>query len=163
MQSKYDNPLQEMMKMIVSGSPKPEIISKAMELKTEITSAWSDAQQAITFLDQMINRYSPDPSYPQGFWLQQNINPMVPRPMVMSTPVALITDTGHIIEITKRLASNGVIDTKVVIAQLKAEGDTRADRDIAKSIGNVLSRNNWQRIGTGKYKLIEQKSKEEVK
>ena len=165
MESRYDPDLQEIMSLIVNKSPKSKIISRAKEVKIEITRAWSDAQMAIAFLDQMVNRYSPDPDYPQGFFMQ-NPTPILVRPRALTssvpTKVSVITDTAHVLELALRFASDGVIETKNIINQLRTEGDQRPERDIAKSIGNILSRNNWERIGTGKYKLLEQKQIKEV-
>lgn len=164
MQSKYDEPLAEIMSLIVGKAPKSKIITRAKEIKIEITTAWSDAQQAIAFLDQMINRYSPDMEYPQGF-LFQNPPQVVIRPGTAITPtpmrVSVIADATHILELTKKLASDGVIETKSIINQLRTEGDQRPDRDMSKSIGNILARNGWKWVGTGKYQLSEQKDTKE--
>jgi hypothetical protein len=169
MSSQYDALLQEVMGLILSKTPKARIIARAKDVKSEITAAWSDAQQAINFLDLMIERYAPDPEYPKGFWFtppqsNQVFNPVnrntistLTNPIVQRIPprITLISDPKHITDLAIKLSSDGIIETKTIIAQLRTEGDIRLDRDMAKSIGNILARYGWQRVEPGRYKQQE--------
>jgi hypothetical protein len=125
----------------------------------------------------MIDRYAPDPEYPKGFWFP----PQQPTPIsnviirspigVITNPpiqrvqaqVTLVSDPKHILDLALKLSSDGIVETKSIISQLRTEGDVRPDRDMAKSIGNILARYEWKRLETGKYKKLEGKGKEEVK
>jgi hypothetical protein len=169
MESKYDEPLQQIMGLVVGKTPKSKILEKARELKIEITKAWSDAQQAISFLDIMISRYAPDEEWQQGFWLptQQTSQRVIfqtgfppPRPK----PVSMVTRPERILEVARRVTTDGTVNTKSIIDQLRADGDQRPETSLAVSVGNVLTRHGWQRIGLGTYKLKEeQKGKEDTK
>jgi hypothetical protein len=176
MASKYDSDLQEIMRLIIDKSPRAEILVKAKDIKIEISRAWTDAQQAIAFLDQMINRYVPDAEYPQGFWVEpqpnlirpgvaysapirhSNVNPSI-RPTMR---IAFNIDHNHILEIAKKLTTNGTVKTKAIIRQLRTEGDPRPESTLLKSVGNILNRNNWVHVGTGEYKQPEEKENKDT-
>jgi hypothetical protein len=171
MASKYDEPLQDVMGLIAKKSSKNKILARAKEVKIEITKAWAEAQQAITFLDSMVNRYVPDKDWPQGFWFPpppviKAVQPspfMVPRGVVTSSPISLVTRPQRIVEVANQLMTDGTVSTKSVIDQLRAEGDQRSEHSLAVSIGNVLNRHGWRRVEPGKYKLVEKQEGKEVK
>ncbi|MBI2849708.1 MAG: hypothetical protein HYX80_01540 [Chloroflexi bacterium] len=158
MQSKYDDSLLEIMDLVVKKSQKTQILTRARALKMEITQAWADAQQAIQYLDAMISRYAPDKDWQSGFWIGQptttavrqiwGVGASVPQPR---RPVSTTTRPEHIVEVAKRVVSNGVVDTKAIISQLRTEGEQRPERALAISIGNILSDKGYKRIGVGKY------------
>lgn len=167
MESKYAPQLEEVMKLIVTHAPRPKIIAKGKEVKIELTKGFSDIQQAIMSLDNMINIHSPDPDWPLGFW--QPPQPASAQRFVVQSGFTRQKATGlqvrpaRILEVAKGASAEGSVLTKTIIDQLRAEGDQRPDRALAVSVGNVLTRHGWQRVEQGKYKLIEKKEGKEAK
>jgi len=177
MESRYNEPLENIMSLIVAKTPRAKVLANAREVKVMITKDWSDAQQAITFLDGMVNRYTPDEDWPQGFWLPPQLAPAprpfpapAPRPLFApgfvqpgQRPASIVTRPERILEIARGVITEGTVVTKTVINQLRAEGDQRPETSLAVSIGNVLTRHGWHRIGPGKYQLTKEHEDKEVK
>jgi hypothetical protein len=170
MENVYSEQLKELMGLIVRGEPKPKILTRAKEIKVQLSTAWTELQRVISLLDGMVNQYAPDKDWPMGFWLP---SPKVEQPsfvfrtgvpMMPPRRITLITSPEHIAEVARRVAaSDGIVETDKIIKQLRTEGEQRPVRDLAIGIGNTLARRGWTRIGTGLYQLSEsEKSEEEI-
>jgi hypothetical protein len=174
MESKWNEPLDEIMGLVhdTKRVGRVKTITRAKEVKNEILTAWADAQNAVQFLDNMINRYLPGSDWPQGFFIppqpgtQLMFQPGVGMVQQQRLAVSLIIRPEQILEIAMGLVVDGAVETKDVISQLRALGDQRPDRSLAVSVGNVLIRRGWERVGSGKYRLKqvgEVKKKEDAK
>ena len=170
MDSRYNEPLEQIMSLIVAKTPRTKVIAKAREVKIAITKDYYDAQQAITFLDGMINRYTPAEDWPQGFWKPTPQPTIIPRPgfapgltQPRQRPASLVTRPERILDIARGLMKEGIVTTKTIAAQVRAEGDQRTELNLAVSIGNVLNRNGWHRVEPGKYRLKKEHENKGVK
>jgi hypothetical protein len=161
MDTAYSDRLKELMTLIIGEAPKPQILSKAKALKIELSISLKDIQEVIHLLDGMVNQYARDEAWVDGFWLPESSERELPRfsaPTLrgMREParVSLAPNREHVLDIANKVASNGIVDTKDVIRQLRAEGDQHPDRALAIGTGNILVRHGWQKIAVGKYKKL---------
>lgn len=158
--SKITELLKELGSLTLNDAPKEQILTKAVEIKAYLQDVWYELGRATNLVDSTVNAFVPDEKWEIGLPTERI---KVPAPSLSTTspskPRATLVTTAsleHILEIARKVSADGIVETKYIIAQLKSEGDTRPDSDIAKSVGNTLARNGWERVGTGKYKLREE-------
>lgn len=152
----YADRLKEVMNLITSQSSKAQILKKARALKIDLTASWNEIQKIITLLDLMVGQYAPDEDWVDGFWMPQS-DLQLPRftPMRERTRISVSPKPNHIVEVARKLASDGIVNTADVIRQLRMEGDQRPEKNLAIGIGNVLTKREWQKLGVGKYRTPE--------
>jgi hypothetical protein len=158
--------LRELMKLIIEEAPKSKILTKARKIKIGLSTSWMELQRVIGLLDGMVNQYAPDSDWQQGFWLPTSPQRVIlqatsARPITRLT--SLRTRPYRILEVAKGVTIDDTVTTKSIIDQLRAEGDQRPEKNLAVSVGNVLVRHGWERVGTGKYKLVGDSKAKEAK
>jgi hypothetical protein len=147
--------LKQLAKLTLEDAPKDQIVTKALEVKLYLQETWEELGRAVNLVDSTISAYAPNVDWQLGIPVDKTklaIPTSKPLPSTTS-PKLTRTSPEHILKVTRRLFPDGVVGSEVIIAQLKAEGDTRPDADIAKSVGNTLNRNGYERIERGKYEL----------
>lgn len=170
MEDQYSDQLKELMALIVSGQPKPQILARAKEIKIQLSRAWTELQRVIGLLDGMVAQYAPDKEWHPGFWLpSSNLTQDImirsgfipPRPPTLTSirrppAFSVVASPEHIDGIAHKLAKDGVVHSNDIIRQLRTEGDSRPEKDLAIGIGNVLIRRGWQHMATGIYRVKSQ-------
>ncbi len=133
--------VKDVMKLVTDNQPRERIVSQAKEVKSQMANAKRELEQAMILLDSLVATFAPDL--------------IEPPPKSTNDRQQLVTSKksshAHVQELAQKYEANGVIDTSLIINQLRAEGDTRSERGMAISVGNILSRSGYHSIGTGKY------------
>jgi hypothetical protein len=148
--------VKDVMKLVTEDKPQKTILIEAQNVKSEINKEISELTQASKLLDSIIATFAREadhliPTNKPSTHKEDSTQPLM--------PLYIPTDA-HILELADQFKVNGTVDTDKIIEKLKSEGDTRADRGIAISVGNKLTRNGWKQIYTGMYN---EPSHEEVK
>ncbi len=163
MQNEHRELNKELMKLIGESQPKEEITNKAWEVKAILSKAWQEYQSEIFLLDTIMNNLKIVPDWPQGYW---NPEAVPPRPATVAPKrikVLPITNSKRILDIAEYLRAGGntKIAVKDIVERLRIQGDQRSTKNIATSVGNILTRSNqWKRCATGEYEYIGNKSQE---
>ena len=170
METKYSERLREILSLIVDQAPESKILAKAKQLKIDISTSWMELQEGISILDGVVKAFTTSKDWQRGFWFPS------PPPIVAvqpprfigqgtgtSRPAFLVARPERILEVAHGAAKEGKVTTKIIVNQLRAEGDQRPERSLAVSVGNVLTRHGWQRVEPGKYKLVEKQEGKEAK
>jgi hypothetical protein len=157
MESSYSDRLKEVMALIVNEAPKSKALAKARALKSDLSASWHEIQDVIGLLDAMVGQFVPDEDWVDGFWMPEADLQPLPRfsPMRERTRISVTPSREHILEIARKVAFDGVVNTADVIRQLRMEGDQRLEKNLAIGIGNVLTKREWQKLGVGKYRTPE--------
>lgn len=172
--NRYSEQLKQLMEMIVAGVSKEDILESGKALKINLSRDFVEAQRIIGLLDGIISQFAQNESWPMGIWLhpqqqpQQSIvirgTPFGQGQVTLQTsPLQRATTANpnrRILELARRYAVNGFVHTSEISKQLRIEGDLRPERNMAKKVGNVLVRNGWDWVETGKYKLVQTKNRE---
>jgi len=164
MSVEYSTQLKELMKLVLDDAPKNKIHARASDLKLNLTASFMELQRVINLIDGIVNQYAPVQDWRIGFVFPQSSTStsMVAKPVQTRLPgIGKTSPIGRrpqrILEIAKGAIVEGVVNVQDVRKQLQAEGDQRKENVIAITVGNVLVRHGYQRVGAGKYKLREDK------
>ena len=158
MQSEHQELNKELMKLIGENQPKGKIVKKAWEVKAILSKAWQEYQSEIFLLDTIMNNLKLVLDWPQGYW---NPEAVPPRPVAVAPKrikVLPITNSKRILDIAEYLRAGGntKIAIKDIVERLRKQGDQRSTKNIATSIGNILTRSNqWRRVAPGEYEPVE--------
>jgi hypothetical protein len=153
MDTKIAELLKGLAQLPLNNAPREEILAKAREIKVYLQRLREDLGKATSFVDSTINAFVPDADWENGLPTERIKTPLPssPSPSKTRAGAVAIASPERILEVTRKKFPDGKVETKPIIAQLQAEGDTRPYSDIAKSVGNTLNRNGYERIETGRY------------
>jgi hypothetical protein len=166
MESMYSDRLREVIALIVNNkAPKSQALTKARALKAELSASWHEIQDVIDLLDATVRQFVSDEDWVDGFWIPEEDLPPLPRfsGMRERTRISMSPSRDHILEVARKVASDGIVNTADVIRQLRMEGDKRPEKNLAIGVGNVLTKRGWQKLGVGRYRTPEAWKEEKEK
>ena len=162
----YSERLKELMNLIGKNAPRAQIIAEAKALKTDMIASSNEIRRVVNLLDLMVGEYAPDPEWVEGLSWRESAKHESPTsssaaPTVVRKGARASSASGpeHVLAIANKMSVGGIVATKDVTQQLRAEGDQRSDKALAIGVGNSLAWHGWQKIATGKYKKKEEGSR----
>jgi hypothetical protein len=147
MDVKVEEMLDELAQLKLSKVSKEIILEKAVEIKQYIQKLRNELLDAEKYVDATLNIIRVRIGVDSGKGTESA--KLFIRPGTIS---AAVTDKTRVLLIAQNLAVDGRVKTKDIINELKSKGDTRPERDMAKSISNTLARNKWEAQYPGVYK-----------
>ena len=148
----YSEKLKQLMSYIINNTPPEQLYTEYSNLKQNIVKTIDDLRRMSNLLDAIAEQYDIRPaSNPKAVSLKP------------STFIPDEVEAKKALEIALNSSQDGVINTRVIIPQLRSLGDQRTDKAIMISMGNILNNNGWEKIDTAKYKRKDLQNKMEVK
>lgn len=143
--------VKDVMKLVTDNQPKETILAEANKVRLKFTASIAELQQANKLLDSIVETFVIGDDRPHVLGKITEAPP---------TKSLYFPTNEHVLELAGKFKVNGTVDTSKVVKQLQSEGDSRSERGIAISVGNILNHNGWSNIFIGLYK---EPAQEEVK
>ncbi len=142
------------MLLVTSGGSGEQIVEAGREAKRELWQRWIGLVQEANIIDSIVARYNGTGMLPWT-WGVQNPDLPTPAPPIVGVSQPEKSRKDKILDKATLLleGDSDVVRTADIAAQLRVDGDKTDARNLMTSIGNTLSRNGWERIGDGEYKL----------
>ena len=141
---------------LVMDNPQPSVVrAAARTAKKQLYLKYLDLARKGTVIDSIVNRFAYDPTWPWG--LQDPDNPFTPTAAATATTGVATPrrpNRDRILTIASDILTRGdaiVVDSKEIAEMLQREGVTGNIKNLMTSVGNVLTRNGWKRVGPGEY------------
>ena len=143
MNSKHTDSVRKIMALIAENAAEEVIVARATEAKAQLLSESNEVVSAIIFLDRLMAMFVSSSDWEPG--------------MERPTPVVR-TRARRAEDIARSILADGAssVNTKAVVEQLQSEGVRGTPKNLATSVGNILTRSGrWQRVGPGEYRPLE--------
>ena len=143
--------------LIANEASEEDIVEKAREIKNRLTTTWQEIMKVVTTVDGLVANFAPNQEWQQGLvYLTGNMPTQLYKPSTPKLPAPRIAApknarTDVVVRIANELSKGQPINTKLILARLRAEGEQRPDRSVEVSIGNILTRRGWKKVRTGEY------------
>ena len=160
--------MKDFMRAIADDEPKDVLLTLARKAKIGLSSVWSQYEQAIDVVDTMEEAFVDAPNWVEGWWSPREAAKQSGTTAIRSSPAPpkkkkTFDRPEKVLAIAEDLKAKGTgrVTVKAIMEQLIAEGDSRPEKKMAISTGNILSwSKKWGRVAPGVYVA---KEKEEGK
>lgn len=154
--------IRQLTALATNRAPEEEVVQKASEIKTRLVASWQEIIKAVNAVDGLVAIFAPNQQWQPGLVFASSINvPTIPpRPIpakIGVLPIPKVTTAKAVkaevvVRIANELATKGeIVTSKKVAIRLRAEGDTRPDKAVETSVGNILARRGWKKVHPGEY------------
>ena len=154
--------LTELAALVAAHAPEGQIVQKAHDIKSHLFTTSQELGLAVKVVDSLVAAFAPNHEWQQGLSTSASSGPQ--RMIRSPKPVSRGTGIEAVLRIASEMASKeGVVTSKQVAKRLRAEGDSRPERSIMISVGNILAKDKaWRKIRPGEYVAKEKAGEQKV-
>ena len=153
----YTAATQAVMRIALDGAPSEEIRAAAVRAKREISEEANALWKASQLIDSLVAFYAPSPTWQIG-WLDlltQQPQPTAAPDTTAKTAADIAKHRAAAVLTIAGVAKSDEVETEWIAERLRDAGDRTNPKNLATAIGNILNRNGYERIASGRYRRSE--------
>lgn len=150
--SRHIDDIREVMTLVTDNAPEDIVLTRAREAKTKLLDERAEIMSTIDLLDKLITTFAPDAAWKRGaLYPEASGIPPLPSASAGSARKRIVLDIAN----TLLADDDSTITTKAIVEQLLSEGERGTPKNLATSVGNILTfSGKWRRVRTGEYEPV---------